>query len=57
MADNSGINKLKATTPSKLVQGVVDQSWTGGVQSGNTNPKQILNNKFTAPKNQVKTGK
>ncbi len=57
MADNSGINKLKASTPSKLVQGVVDASWTGGVQSGNTNPKQCLNNKFTAPKNQVKTGK
>ena len=57
MADNSGVNKLKGTTPSKLVQGVVDQSWTGGVQSGNTNPQQVLNDKFTAPKNQVKTGK
>lgn len=57
MTDNSGIDKLKATTPSKLVQGVVDQSWTAGVQAGNTNPQQVLANKFTAPKNQVKAGK
>jgi hypothetical protein len=53
----ASIEKMKATTPSKLVQGVIDQSWLGGVPAGQTNPKTALANKFTSPKNQVKTGK
>ena len=54
MADNSGIDKLKGTTPSKLVQGVIDQSWLGGTPNGTTDPKQALADKFTGPKHQVK---
>lgn len=54
---NSAAGKLKATTPSKLVQGVINQSWKGGLEPGTQNPQQALNNKYTAPKNQVKTGK
>ena len=53
----NGIDKLKATTPSKLVQGVVNQSWKGGTEPGVTSPQQAIANKYTAPKNQVKTGK
>jgi hypothetical protein len=54
MADNSGIDKLKGTTPSKLGQGVIDQSWLGGTPNGTTDPKKVLADKFTAPKHQVK---
>ena len=39
------MNNQKATSPSKLVQGVINQSWNG--QQGTENPKQALNQKFT----------
>ena len=48
-------DKMKATSPSKLVQGVVDQSWDGA--KGTPNPKQALADKFTGTKHQVKPGK
>jgi hypothetical protein len=38
-------NNQKATSPSKLVQHGIDQSW-GQQNKGSTNPKQVLNQSF-----------
>lgn len=48
-----GFNKMKATSPSKLVQGVINQSW-GSQQKGSTDPKKVLGQKTT--KNPIKVG-
>lgn len=38
-------NKMKATSPSKLIQHGIDQSW-GQQQKGNTNPKAMIGQQF-----------
>ena len=47
------LNNMKGTSPSKLVQGVVDQSWA---PKGTENPKQALDQKFTKNPVSVKKG-
>lgn len=46
MSPVKAMNNQKATSPSKLVQRGVDQSW-GQQQKNSTDPKTVLNQKFT----------
>lgn len=45
-------SNLKATSPSKLIQQGIDQSW--GAQAGTTDPKQAISQQFN--KNPRKVG-
>ena len=38
-------NNMKATSPSSVIQRVVDQSW-GQQTKGTTNPQEAINNQF-----------
>jgi len=56
MCPVKAMNNQKATSPSKLVQHGVDQSW-GQQQKNSTDPKNVLSQKFTRNPMPVKGSK